>query len=762
MTCKIFRNYDTELIERVESPNGGDSTLFKEALTTLKDEDEALNVWAYAYTDSFKKSFGNWEEYPGNFSLRNSEPKLGDVLKHLNTNTTTEKLGIGDVLELHKLSKEIGTSIADLYPTLKSVFINNKGQFSINRTKLINSGIYTESEIKNLLEYPSVRGEVLTTMNKLKNSLLEDSELFETIPEESRAEFSILTGEVNVLGKEITLPESEVIDYLVRNLPPFTSDEQLGIDIENLNREDVRDALLSNPQAIPFVKAILENYQIVPVLSNQGGVYLPKVEGGTFETLRNTVTVLDSKIDITEVSDIMREIPEDSWYTEESELVVNALEEVENRAARHGLDLTGLRETFFSNSREEVLGILDIIDDFNTLTEVAEISEEDVREFSNDLDEYFGRIEVSEMKVIPTSSKTRGKEIYIIEGNTNETDIYRSEGFVKVKENLFQRVPNFNDFSTALESVYNLILQDVAILPKEVYKDVTTGYNVDVITNPENKARVMNSIKNYINLNPGLMSSEDMDDMDINREIVLMKTLYQIKPSPPIPPQNLSESKNSFSGDYLYLTTEFISDFNKKILEEKVIKKSEMYEKALKYFTINDKGIDLHIESEEIEGIRLILQADPVLYDNIVNYSLISKNPSLQAFREVKVDQVLNSIEDRRDFSFNYPETVQKVQEKYDRVSDSTVVMQNEVREFIRLNDGVYELTDYVDGVSVYSKLIGEVDSNFVLFNSSTPIIEDINLDEFFNKTEEERGRDVSNVSKNRVRDKQDRETCTI
>ena len=51
LNCRIIRVNNK--VEVVEAPNGAYSTLYQDALNLTKNEEEALKIWAVAYSDKF-------------------------------------------------------------------------------------------------------------------------------------------------------------------------------------------------------------------------------------------------------------------------------------------------------------------------------------------------------------------------------------------------------------------------------------------------------------------------------------------------------------------------------------------------------------------------------------------------------------------------------------------------------------------------------------------------------------------------------------
>jgi hypothetical protein len=94
MGCSIIRNSETKEIERVLAPNGKDSILYDDILSVMGPEskEDALTLWAQAYTPEFKDWFGDWErlerikrEDPG-MDIDTMESIASNVSKDVDTN----------------------------------------------------------------------------------------------------------------------------------------------------------------------------------------------------------------------------------------------------------------------------------------------------------------------------------------------------------------------------------------------------------------------------------------------------------------------------------------------------------------------------------------------------------------------------------------------------------------------------------------------------------------------------------------------------
>ena len=710
MICQIHRNYTTGEVDRVTTPNGVDSSLYKDALAITKDAEKALNIWATAYTDSYKNSYGEWAE----------EPSLSQVMDFINIDSKEDKLSTEEALSILNTSQLLGIQPEQLYFNLKNTFFNSNNQLVVDAERLRNSGLYTEDEIIDLLQFPSLRAGLIDTLAKMKNSFAEET--FTTNIDLSEYPLIIKTGEKNKLGKNIIIPPTEVENYIIKNLKSLE-------EIDSLDRTDIKDAL-TTPEAKAYVKSLLDTYQTVPVYTVKGGILDVKSNNELAVTLLETVTVNEDKVDFSEATAFIRDIPQDDWYSRGEE-VVSLLKDIEWEAAQIGLDIVGLADSYSFKSKEEVVGFLELIDDFNVSTEELTVNEVDILDLATEINDYFGNNDSMATKII-SPNKFKGRDLAVIEGPVDENYVYRVGGFIKLFNNVYERVEPIGDFETVLENVYQSVRSNPELLPREAYSSfglVKGNIDFKSIYDLNNKDLVKASIRSFSGRMIKDIPGEISEDLDTSKEVALLKALHGSQETVR-PYKDLSIINKSITGNKEYLVTDFVSDFYKQLLTNKV-EETDLWNNALKYFQINNNGIDIDVSDEVKEQIKLSLINDQQLYDALVNYSLISKNDNLDFLRDIIETPSFDTIENRRDFAVNFPETVKKIDKEYTRMSDNTLVVNNSHEEFIKLNDGIYELTDYENGVSVYSKLRTVTNPQYFVFSASSPLYEDIDLQSF-------------------------------
>lgn len=91
MACQVFRNPKREIV-KVVAPNGQSSKLYQDILARPEiqgNKEAALDIWLSAYTDDFKKQYGDWEKSPKSFKGildNNGEPVYNLVMPVANYN----------------------------------------------------------------------------------------------------------------------------------------------------------------------------------------------------------------------------------------------------------------------------------------------------------------------------------------------------------------------------------------------------------------------------------------------------------------------------------------------------------------------------------------------------------------------------------------------------------------------------------------------------------------------------------------------------
>lgn len=223
------------------------------------------------------------------------------------------------------------------------------------------------------------------------------------------------------------------------------------------------------------------------------------------------------------------------------------------------------------------------------------------------------------------------------------------------------------------------------------------------------KERIENGEKPFIiirtnNLIDGHHKLQAYKELDI-KEVPVLFEQRLIDFYRKINPQYNNATKQ-FTGNYNYLTEDFVSDFYIEQLKEKQ-KNSAKYRNFYSNFEVNEKGINL-LNTDDITMQQIEIYAD----DNLRQYSLLSKQiPNL------KVDDI---NENQRDLTVNNPQTIEDYKKDLFRVNDNTIILKDNIETFVKVNGEIYENVETDSNLSVFAKIEIPI-SDYYQYNIKQP-----------------------------------------
>jgi hypothetical protein len=164
--------------------------------------------------------------------------------------------------------------------------------------------------------------------------------------------------------------------------------------------------------------------------------------------------------------------------------------------------------------------------------------------------------------------------------------------------------------------------------------------------------------------------------------------------------------QKQFTGNYNYLTEDYVSDFYIEQLKEKQ-KNSAKYRNFYKNFEVNEKGINL-LNTDDITIQQIEIYAD----DNLRQYSLLSKQ-----MPDLKVDDI---NENQRDLTVNNPQTLEDYKKDLFRVNDNTIILKDNTETFVKVNGEIYENVETDSNLSVFAKIETPI-SDYFQYNIKQP-----------------------------------------
>lgn len=645
LKCRIVYENDKPV---VYNEDGSRSKLYRDALELVRDEKRALDIWAVASSEDFLK-------YNGVVNT-NDEVSLDEAFEFYNSiNAVQGKLSPSEMMEVKSFMRlnDVETS-HQLAFKLKKIFRSKAGAIDFNPDEALRSGLFTEKDIEDI---------DVAAVNELINKI-EGTPRFDVAPADyvykyrDRSRRTIF-GTAEIIPNEVI--EKEVIDL-----------------IDNLDSKEEFDTKITS---LPFIE-LVEKYQEDEEFAQEfrerfsGIVKIPVVEAvgenlapasATYATVRNTLRTDVDPLAIESEIDYLTNIPIDIWE-ENQKNIRNILREVETEMAEYGIDVIGL--TKLSMSKPAVLDLLGAVNQM-----VQSPTEETMKAFSEKYDELF---QVSpEKAALRLEPELKGLSIVRIYSDLSDQQLFEQYGLIKIKENTYHKVNKNQNVGTLYEYLYQQMEEGEFSLPQKfvIEKDL------------RNKEAVLRDIEKYINSrNTGLGF--------FNEELSLYQVIFN---HPAV--ENPSDTKNRdlslIKSDEMYLQTEFVSDFYKYILKEK-LKNSIAYRDVLSKFRVTDKDLVMVTFTDNNAGFEGL-----EMYEELVDYFRLKKGDSVAG---TYLPQDMYGANTFKGLAINYPQEIRELTEPHILVRNILLTAPNSF-EYQRIGNKVYFKVEQDQNNSVYVEI---------------------------------------------------------
>lgn len=621
---------------------------------------------------------------------KNGEPLLKTVLNFIEENKDVKELSQKDIFDIEDMIiSENLTDSSDISKELNKIF----SEGTINVLELQNSKLFSGSEVANILQNKEYQDALLELKDKLNSLDTPINVSYYT----SEDPFVVLSGEINKYGKNAIINPMEVQEDLqkslggIRDIDDFTeavNNLEYSDIIEKYNTdEDFKFRLYSQFSGLSKMDMLTKDLMVADA---------PNRTTETTETLDLTGTNFSEDIEaLNEASSV--------WEDSRME-IIDALTEIEEKSIEAGMDLEGLIESYDSKDSTEILSFL------NSLSALEQNTTEE--SFNNFLEEYSDFFEVTfepmstfENMGVAHKDKTLVK---IEDSNLSEYDLFNDNSLVKVAPGTYQRVDKVS-FEDMLEITYaEASSRDNRILPNEAYFMDSNVVNNSYLADEANKETIIENIRIFVEDNVGSLDlNKDQFDFDVAYNLYLYKQVFENPLT--VKPEEITQTEQklseNFEGDYNYLTTDYVSDFQKQKLKEKRLD-SEKYNEVYKYFNINSLGILPNYNNKATKdrvkesAQRLLTEKE---YQNLADYFKLNKNSSY--FEEAYDPTFIPSLNSTRLVYQNNPTKLQPYKGEYQRVKDRGVTAFNTNESFIRINDKIYEKTQEQQGQAFYEEI---------------------------------------------------------
>lgn len=667
---KYLYNY---IISKLLAEN---NTLYTDTART----EDADRVWESLKRQGLSQDGKSVKPLPKEFD-KNGEISMSTVLQYTADNFS-QLLPLNAVEKSHLINLQIeGVETSDdLYNVLYDAFYKNN-LFSPNISKL--KKIYSEDEIRNILEDSEIQGRVKETVEKLRQT-----EEF-TIPQiKYNKDFDVRSSKVNIIGQykkqnplklEQQIKEQDYVKVPVVN----EAGEQLETQLfyENAIKAP-SDKSIRTLQAIvgahPMVDTTKLENKLIKTFKNYG-MDIEGIERENFKELLDYVT---------DPIDENRKALEDVLGFVREPLTKPVNISPENRSYQYLKTAKSEQELF-----DEMSLIQTAVP--NVYHKVNKIDEQEIRDIQENQDltipeyqlykDYYGYGQTNEVKERNLFGRLKRKNSIFTKRELEK------QGFQEAK----MAFENYTGLILPLSSTYEELeelLSEISLgemLDKIPYDLVKEDYNVG-------EKEIRELIKRY----------ESAENTFFQLEIGLEK--LRKKPSPQ------KEVQTNIQTDTGYLLNDFVADF----AAEKLKNPTELN----RQFKITETGIEL--ASNDIitlETIKAYIQDGAKYSKEIADYSLLSKDmPNLKE----KDSFTVESVQDKRIKAINDINSVSKPTTEITIIDENSFSAPNETNQFLRIGDEVYEQ----EGQGYYNKLQKNINPNFFDLNPQAPEFKNFNI----------------------------------
>lgn len=648
-----------------------------------------------------------------NATDKNGEPHLTDILnfdrfiRNENTKITPA--------EIYKVSNNFGSSVESMeefYKEMNKTFFPN-GYFEVNTDLLFNSKLYTKGEAMYVLEHPEVQSNMKRVFEAVRKEYLANNTYLENTMDNSQFDEELIQykDEIDDLGKVQKEDPIEVENYFKEKLAGI-SDRALFDKIAEKLEEYPSFVQRYNSDKV-FADNVFSKY------SNMSKIFRAQVikdkfsvrtKGSRFATMYETLQYSDKSMELDQDLNFLKGVDEFVWNSEKED-VKALLQEYEAKLLSFNIDAIGLSEMYDKKSKTEIVELLDKVNDFVKSVKSNTHSVADIESLAKTMDEFFGN-DMSYDKIYKKVSETnKNKTLVDITSEKNDVELFETQGLVKTADGFYQKVSVEETLEESYNKAVEAIIENPSLINRYYFKNIPFykdgKFDSEAVMDEINREDVKEAVKTYIrekaqelNLLTDEISTETAQKLTIYK--LMNKNILNTEKMPNFVREEVKFQ--NFNGNYHYLTNNFHADFQNYILKNK-LKNTSLYNNVLKYFEVSENGISLKTDNNTIkQRIRNSFITDQT-FENLRQYSIISKNKTMQELFEFENDGIRrhNAVENQRYYYSNNFSQMERFKGDYE-VSDNVMVANNTTDRFLRVKEGFFEKVGQVDGVSVYGR----------------------------------------------------------
>lgn len=478
--------------------------LFNEILSYNNgDVESSIDMYGMTLTDDFGRIF------------KDKKPSLDNLLSYINNDnideasslTTRDRFEILNFSLKNLLHNDVKKSFIDAFT------IDNR--FGVNRLAILNSGIFTPSELDSLSD------EELNNYSNLYYKLLNSEEDF------TKLNYDIIEKDNNgdTINPDLT------INRLIND---YTDSE----DILKTAYEKEDNFILNNQELIPLIKELI--YNTKKVISYETDEYngnvVKKEQNNIINTLEQSFDTSQNFSSILSQIEFIKDLPALDWINN-IEIIEKYIENLEKQFIEIGLDFSNLSKIILDKKPAEIQDFLDVT--YNFLYDIENKNIESIYETINEFSKIYNNFFNNEI-IQTTTFMDNKKGVFLnIDTNRSESDLFQKHSVIKIENNIYQKIKDIN----SIEDLYNIILNNKLLSQISTIED----------------------LENYL-LSKASDIIRDGDDIETVKKIIAYKVILNVKEdNNEIPFVNYSDISK-------FDPENFIVDFNKTILKNEKLK----------------------------------------------------------------------------------------------------------------------------------------------------------------------------------------------
>lgn len=687
VACMITRTPDGS-VERVDAPNGLRSRLYADAVAAFGNREKGLSMWAMAYTDGFKRYYGDWQNArPGDmYDLdENGEPRLEDVAKYYEReNAVVDDLMPEEAEAIRGAVESMNfDGVESLADAIRASFVVD-GTLSVNEATLRESGLYEEDEIRRMVNDPAAMQEARDAMSRVMRfaDRMRDrtkSDFYFTNLDEGFVVYR--RGSYNALGKQEIYNPAEIDMELREALAGVTTIEEMDEAIYNTGNEDLIDMYENSSE---FRDAVFEMY------SDLASVPLSKFTGsevsGTDSRSENILSFatpsaegIDSvRMDILDLIALSK----GEWFSG-SRSVKEKLKKIEDGMAKMSIDAVGLSEAYhdYEGVQSAILSISALLNDLRAG------NTSNVSTYASAINNVLGGVHESEAAELPDAIRERNPiRVY---SSDNASRMYSDYGLIRVGQGLYVRANNDMTTDELYDSISDIYKDDPSAFPSLSSMPASLSDTRDVATLRGNIQRYVRSLTDFYNTEEMILNRialglpltyhESYDAQDEYNKYVRKREMGDREADLPSVYGNYLRHKSA--NDSLWRSTYQYMKFTPDGIELRT-----GHEAAGQSIGTNLRG------EERMELERVLLDMPGDTYKKV--FPIENRDMNLAAF------------DARADFARTNREQIPEAGEGVFSYSGEDIVAEGRYDEFLRDGDTVYAKISETESGSVYSRVL--------------------------------------------------------